>query len=138
MTAKPGMAESDPEIGDNQVVKRYRSKAVRDFEVLRAIESLVRLEGFSPTFREISLAIDYAGLSQSHAAVAALVERGYLRRKPGRARTIALVKGRNSQQLAVDVGLELAHQVRLRRKLMKNPESTAGVGGEVPLPPADS
>lgn len=102
-----------------------RAGAVRDLLVLRCIEALLREHGFAPTLREIVNKSGYLSTSPITAALASLAQRGYIRRRPGAARAIAVVRGKGSRQLAVEIGLQ--PRLKSRRKRMKHElELTAG------------
>lgn len=63
----------------------------RQAECLRVIKDYTELTGFAPTYREISDRMGVATPAGVNCFVAALEERGYISRLPGRARSITLI-----------------------------------------------
>lgn len=59
---------------------------------LHVIEELIAANGYSPTLDEIRVEMDLHSKSGPHRLVAALEERGWIRRLPHRARSIAILR----------------------------------------------
>lgn len=60
-------------------------------EIYEYVKSAVRDKGYSPTVREIGLAVGLMSPSSVHAHLNTLEEKGYIRRDPTKPRTIELV-----------------------------------------------
>ncbi|MBF6560512.1 MAG: hypothetical protein IVW56_09495 [Candidatus Binataceae bacterium] len=61
-------------------------------DCLMVIEELTAANGISPSFAEIRRELDLASMSQVARLIAALEFRGHLARRPGRARTLTVLR----------------------------------------------
>lgn len=64
----------------------------RQRQVLDFIATFSRSHGYPPTVREICKALKIASPSTVHFHLAALQDKGYLTREPGKSRTILVLK----------------------------------------------
>lgn len=84
-------------------------------ETLEMIKRWNRVRGHPPTIREMMAALNVTSTGDMHRRITALVERGYLRRLPNRARALEVVADphlpTDISQLSIDV---LAAEIRRR------------------------
>lgn len=64
----------------------------RQSQILDFIRAFVAEKGFSPSNREIGDAVGLSSSSTTHSHIAALEVKGYIRRDPGKPRSIQLVE----------------------------------------------
>ena len=64
----------------------------KQFELLRFINERLKESGVPPSFDEMKDALDLKSKSGIHRLITALVERGFIRRLPHRARAIEVIK----------------------------------------------
>ncbi len=64
----------------------------KQYELLTFIEERLRTAGISPSFEEMKIALDLKSKSGIHRLITALVERGFIRRLPHRARALEVLK----------------------------------------------
>ncbi len=63
----------------------------RQKQILEFIQQFIQANGYAPTLRQIADAIDVSSLATVHEHLETLQEKGLIRRKPGRNRSIELV-----------------------------------------------
>jgi len=73
----------------------------KQHELLTFIDGWIRAEGVSPSFEEMRDALDLASKSGIHRLLTALVERGFVRRIPNRARALEVVRMPDAAQRAL-------------------------------------
>lgn len=66
-------------------------------ELLNYIELVIATEGTSPSFEEMKEALGLKSKSGVHRLITALMERGFIRRIPNRARALEIVAGRRDE-----------------------------------------
>ena len=66
-------------------------------ELLNYIELVIATEGTSPSFEEMKAALGLKSKSGVHRLIAALEERGFIRRMAHRARALEIVAGRRDE-----------------------------------------
>lgn len=64
----------------------------RQLDLLRLIDSKIKRNGIPPSFEEMKESMGLKSKSGVHRLIKALVERGYLRRLPNRARALEVIK----------------------------------------------
>lgn len=64
----------------------------KQLQVLNFVERYVRANGYAPTLEEIAAHIKSSSVSNAHQHVAALIQRGYLRRGHNRSRSLEVVR----------------------------------------------
>src|SRR6201991_1787718 len=64
----------------------------KQFELLRFINERLKESGVPPSFDEMKDALDLRSKSGIHRLITALEERGFIRRRPNRARAIEVIK----------------------------------------------
>lgn len=62
------------------------------YELLSFIDAHIEANGFSPSFTEMARAVNLRSKSGVHRLLGCLEERGYVRRLPGKARAIEVVR----------------------------------------------
>jgi repressor LexA len=91
----------------------------RQREVLEFIDEVIRTRGYPPSVREIGEAVGLSSPSTVHAHLAALQDKGYLRRDPSKPRAI---------EISADVGTGAAVERRPVRHVPLLGDVAAGTG----------
>jgi len=73
----------------------------KQHELLTFIDGRIRAEGVSPSFEEMRDALELSSKSGIHRLLTALVERGFVRRIPNRARALEVVRMPDAAQRAL-------------------------------------
>ena len=66
----------------------------KQHELLRFIQQRLQEDGVPPSFDEMKEALDLRSKSGIHRLITALEERGFIRRKPNRARALEILRWR--------------------------------------------
>lgn len=72
----------------------------KQYELLTFIEMRLKEDGISPSFEEMKIALDLKSKSGIHRLITALVERGFIRRLPHRARALEVLRLPENRELA--------------------------------------
>src|SRR5438105_14624153 len=72
----------------------------KQHELLLYIDQRLNESGISPSFEEMKEALDLKSKSGVHRLISALVERGFIRRLPNRARALEVLKTPDAKQPA--------------------------------------
>ena len=86
----------------------------KQHELLLYIDERLSETGISPSFEEMKDALDLKSKSGVHRLISALVERGFIRRLPNRARALEVLKMPEAKKAAAGAGFFSAI-VRSRR-----------------------
>jgi repressor LexA len=74
----------------------------KQYELLMFIEQHLRTTGISPSFDEMRIALELRSKSGIHRLISSLEERGFIARRPNRARALEVIKMPGGQRLAVN------------------------------------
>lgn len=91
----------------------------KQYELLIFIDERLREGGVSPSFEEMKIALDLKSKSGIHRLITALVERGFIRRLPHRARALEVLKLPENMEpgkLAADFDLDEEEDINAFRK----------------------
>lgn len=103
-------------------------------ELLLFIHERMQADGVPPSFDEMKDALDLKSKSGIHRLITALVERGFIRRLPHRARAIEVLKLPETSSLAVAAAQEPARRIGFQPSVIEG--AKAARSRDLSLPPS--
>lgn len=79
-------------------------------ELLEFIETFIAEHGYSPSYREIMVGLNYTSVATVALHVNSLIKRGHLLRRDGKARSLEVARPSNATQIAVEQAPSESHQ----------------------------